>query len=103
MQAAAFEFPEPGGLSRITLFVKVPGSGVAYFVDDAQTTYQTHFTILARVVDDKGEVIRKGSQPYRFSGEPRTSTSRARATSCSTGSRRSSPGTTTSSTSCTTS
>ena len=68
MQAAAFEFPEPEGRSRITLFVKVPGSGVAYFVDDRQTTYQTHFTILARIVDDKGEVVRKGSQPYRFSG-----------------------------------
>ena len=43
--------------------MKVPGSGVAYFVDDNQTAWQTYFTILARVVDDKGETIRKGSQP----------------------------------------
>ena len=48
--------------------MKVPGSGVAYFVDDNQTAWQTHFTILARVLDDKGETVRKGSQPYRMTG-----------------------------------
>jgi hypothetical protein len=48
--------------------VKVPGSGIAYFVDDAQTAWQTHFTILARVLDANGETVRKGSQPYRLTG-----------------------------------
>jgi len=68
MRAAAFEFPEPQGRSRVALFVDVPGSGVAYFVDDNRTAYQTHFTILARVLDAAGETVRKGSQPYRLTG-----------------------------------
>ena len=68
MRAAAFQFPEADGQTRVALYVTVPGSGIAYFVDDNQTTWQTHFTILARVLDDKGETIRKGSQPYRMTG-----------------------------------
>jgi VWFA-related protein len=68
MRAAAFQFPEADGRTRAAIFVKVPGSGIAYFVDDAQTAWQTYFTILARVVDDKGEVVRKGSEPYRLTG-----------------------------------
>ena len=68
MRAAALQFPEPAGRTRVALYVTVPGSGVAYFVDDNQTAWQTHFTILARIVDDKGETIRKGSQPYRMTG-----------------------------------
>jgi VWFA-related protein len=68
MRAAAFEFPEAEGRSRVALFVDVPGSGVAYFVDDNRTFYQTHFTILARILDEAGEPVRKGSQPYRLKG-----------------------------------
>ena len=68
MRAAAFQFPEADGQTRVALYVKVPGSGVAYFVDDNQTAWQTHFTILARVLDGNGETIRKGSQPYRMTG-----------------------------------
>jgi hypothetical protein len=68
MRAAAFRFPEADGTTRVALYVKVPGSGVAYFVDDNQTAWQTHFTILARVVDEQGETVRKGSQPYRLTG-----------------------------------
>jgi VWFA-related protein len=68
LRAAAFRFPEADGTTRVALYVKVPGSGVAYFVDDNQTAWQTHFTILARIVDDKGETVRKGSQPYRLTG-----------------------------------
>jgi VWFA-related protein len=68
MRSAAFQFPEADGTTRVALYVKAPGSGVAYFVDDNQTAWQTHFTILARIVDEKGETIRKGSQPYRMTG-----------------------------------
>ncbi len=68
LRAAAFQFPERDGTTRVALYVKAPGSGVAYFVDDNQTAWQTHFTILARILDDKGETIRKGSQPYRLTG-----------------------------------
>jgi VWFA-related protein len=68
LRAAAFQFPEADGTTRVALYVKVPGSGVAYFVDDKQTAWQTHFTILARIVDAKGETVRKGSQPFRLSG-----------------------------------
>jgi len=68
LRAASFQFPEADGSTRVALYVKVPGSGVAYFVDDKQTAWQTHFTILARIVDDKGETVRKGSQPYFLTG-----------------------------------
>ena len=68
LRAASFQFPEADGTTRVALYVKAAGSGVAYFVDDKQTAWQTHFTILARIVDDKGETIRKGSQPYRMTG-----------------------------------
>ena len=68
LRAASFQFPEADGTTRVALYVKVPGSGVAYFVDDNQTAWQTHFTILARIVDEKGETVRKGSQPYRLTG-----------------------------------
>ena len=68
LRAAAFRFPEADGSTRVALYVQAPGSGVAYFVDDNQTAWQTHFTILARIVDDQGETVRKGSQPYRMTG-----------------------------------
>lgn len=68
MQAATFAFPEADGGTRVALFVDVPGSGVGYFVDDARTAWQTHFTILARILNDDGETVRKGSQPYRLTG-----------------------------------
>ena len=68
LHGAALQFPEADGRTRVALFVQTPGSGVAYFVDDKQTAYQTHFTILARVVDEAGATIRKGSQPYRLTG-----------------------------------
>jgi VWFA-related protein len=71
LRAAAFQFPEGDGTTRVALYVKAPGSGVAYFVDDNRTAWQTHFTILARILDDKGETIRKGSQPYRLTGPAR--------------------------------
>jgi VWFA-related protein len=68
LRAAALQFPEADGRTRVALFVVTPGSGVAYFVDDKQTAYQTHFTILARVLDETGATVRKGSQPYRTTG-----------------------------------
>ena len=71
LRAATFQFPEADGSTRVALYVTVAGSGVAYFVDDNQTAWQTHFTILARVVDDHGETVRKGSQPYRMTGPAR--------------------------------
>jgi VWFA-related protein len=71
LRAAAFRFPEADGTTRLALYVKAPSSGVAYFVDDARTAWQTHFTILARIVDEQGDTIRKGSQPYRLTGPAR--------------------------------
>ena len=34
----------------------------------AEQTWRTDFTLLARIKDAKGEVVRKASQPYRLSG-----------------------------------
>jgi hypothetical protein len=68
LDAGALRFPRPDGSTQVALVVSLPASGVAYFVDDRRTSYQTHFTILARIVDEHGEVVRKGSEPYRFGG-----------------------------------
>jgi VWFA-related protein len=71
LRSAAFQFPEADGTTRVALYVKAPGSGIAYFVDDKQAFWATHFTILARLVNEKGETVRKGSQPYRLTGPAR--------------------------------
>jgi hypothetical protein len=65
-----------GNESRVPILVGVPADRVAFEVTD--TAFRTDFTILTRVLDGAGEVVRKGSQPYRLNG-PREQVEAARA------------------------
>jgi hypothetical protein len=69
VRAGAFMFPEPGRAeSRIALLVAADGGVLATATDKSKGTAQADFTILARVKDASGEIVRKASQPYRLSG-----------------------------------
>lgn len=67
VRAGAFVFPEAGrGESRVAVLVATDGGALAGNADQAKGTARTDFTILARLKDKTGEVVRKGSQPYRL-------------------------------------
>lgn len=67
VRAGAFVFPESGrGESRVVVLVATDGGALAGDADQAKGTARTDFTILARLKDKTGEVVRKGSQPYRL-------------------------------------
>ncbi len=65
LRATALVFPD-GASSRVVVLAGTDGSALRFESDNR--TYRTDFTILARIVDDKGEVVRKASQQYRFGG-----------------------------------
>jgi len=67
MRMAAFAFPE-GAASRLALLVSTPAAGLSFSRDERAQTYATDFTILARIRNADGEVVRKASQPYRLTG-----------------------------------
>jgi VWFA-related protein len=76
IRAGVLTFPMTGPESRVPILVGVPADRVAFEVTD--TAFRTDFTILTRVLDAAGEVVRKGSQPYRLNG-PREQVEAARA------------------------
>lgn len=66
LRLGAFVFPDVKGGSRAALLVAASGPTLTF-----QTTpegFRTDFTLMARVKDAAGEVVRKGSQPYRLTG-----------------------------------
>jgi VWFA-related protein len=66
VRGAAFAFPDakkPGHLA-----VLVAADAATLQVDTTPEAYKTDFTILARIRDAKGAVIRKASQPYKLTG-----------------------------------
>ncbi len=67
MRSAAFAFPEADAV-RLALLVSTPASGLTFSRDEAAQTYATDFTILSRIRNTEGEVVRKASQPYRLRG-----------------------------------
>lgn len=64
----AFRLPQDGHPGRIALVVRVPAGTLTYEVAPGGSSYRADFTILARIRDAKGEIVRKASQPYRLSG-----------------------------------
>jgi VWFA-related protein len=68
-------FPMTNAESRVPILVGLPADRVAFEV--TEDGFRTDFTVLARVLDETGEVVRKGSQPYRLSG-PREQVDAAR-------------------------
>jgi VWFA-related protein len=66
VRAGAFVFPQVGAAdARLAVLVATDGGALA--ADKASATAQTDFTILARLKDAAGDVVRKGSQRYRLS------------------------------------
>jgi hypothetical protein len=69
VRAGAFVFPEPGSAdARVAVLVATDSGVLAVEDDKAKGTAQTNFTILSRLKDARGEVVRKASQPYRLTG-----------------------------------
>jgi hypothetical protein len=68
VRAAAFVFPQPKKPSRVAVLVATKGSALTFDTSSTNQGYRTDFTVLARIRDANGEVVRKGSQPYRLTG-----------------------------------
>jgi 5-hydroxyisourate hydrolase-like protein (transthyretin family) len=67
VRAAAFAFPG-SEQPRVVVLAATDASALRFDADATSGKYHTDFVILARIVDARGEVVRKGSQPYRLSG-----------------------------------
>lgn len=61
-----FSFPDPKKPGRLALLVAADASAIQ--VNTVADAYQTDFTILARIKNAQGSVIRKASQPYKLTG-----------------------------------
>ena len=66
LRLGAFVFPDVKGGSRAALMVAASGPTLTFA--ETPEGFRTDFLLMARVKDDKGEVVRKGSQPYRLTG-----------------------------------
>jgi VWFA-related protein len=60
--------PQPKHPGRVALLVRVPGHALTWRTTADGTSYQSDFTILARITDAAGEVVRQAGQPYRLTG-----------------------------------
>jgi VWFA-related protein len=67
MRAAALAFPD-GDQGRVAVLAATDAAALRFVADAATGKYRTDFSILARIVNARGEVVRKASQPYRLSG-----------------------------------
>jgi VWFA-related protein len=66
LRAGAFVFPQANGESRVAVVLSTTGRALTF--EPTSTGYRTDFTLLARIRDAHGEVVRKASQPYRLTG-----------------------------------
>jgi hypothetical protein len=67
VHAGAFVFPQARAAeARLAVLVSTEGGVLATNASDAKAAAQTDFTILARLKDAAGEVMRKGSQRYQL-------------------------------------
>jgi VWFA-related protein len=77
IRATALVFPE-GSESRVAVLAATDGQALRFDRDSTSQTYRTDFSIVARILDSTGAVVRKSSQPYRLSG-PATQIEQAQA------------------------
>jgi VWFA-related protein len=68
VRAAAFAFPQPNGDPRVAIVAETTASAMTFDTSAAGDQFRTDFTLLARLRDAGGEVVRKASQPYRLTG-----------------------------------
>lgn len=67
LRAAALIFP--GSVRQPVVMLAATDAASLQFARDATSqTYRTDFTILARILNPRGEVVRQASEPYRLSG-----------------------------------
>lgn len=66
LRLGAFVFPDVKGGSRAALMVAASGPTLTFA--ETPDGFRTDFLLMARVKDAAGEVVRKGSQPYRLTG-----------------------------------
>lgn len=67
VRGGAFVFPQPGAAdARLAVLITADGGALVPRSDASKAAAQTDFTILARLKDASGEVVRKGSQRYRL-------------------------------------
>ena len=66
LRLGAFVFPDAKGGSRVALMVAASGETLTFAA--TPEGFRTDFTLMARVKDAAGEIVRKGSQPYRLTG-----------------------------------
>lgn len=67
LRAAPLIFP--GRVRQSVVILAATDAASLQFARDAKSqTYRTDFTILARILNPGGEVVRQASQPYRLSG-----------------------------------
>lgn len=66
IQLAAFVFPLPDGQTATPVIVRVPVAGLT--LAQAPDGFRAGATILARIHDAAGLLVRSGSQPYRLIG-----------------------------------
>ncbi len=59
----------PGAQSQHTLLMAVPLSEISFQTDKAKKQYSTHFSVLALVKNEKGEVVTRVSQDYPLQGK----------------------------------
>ena len=67
VRARALVFPAPGE-ARIAVVASTDGSAIRFERDAARNRYRADFTILARIRDRAGSVVKKASEPYRLDG-----------------------------------
>jgi VWFA-related protein len=66
LRTGAFVFPQGTGDSRVAILLSTTGRALTF--EPTSAGYRTDFTLLARVRDVHGDVVRKASQPYRLTG-----------------------------------
>jgi VWFA-related protein len=67
VRTAALVFPG-GAEDRIAVLASIDAGALRFDSDAARNVYRTDFTVLARIRDAQGQVVKKASQPYRLSG-----------------------------------
>jgi VWFA-related protein len=67
LRARALVFPAPGE-ARIAVLAATDGGAIRFERDAIRNRYRADFTILARIKDRAGNVVKKASEPYRLDG-----------------------------------
>lgn len=67
MRTGAFVFPD-AARSQVAVLATIDTAALHFDTDPKAHVYRASFSILARILDAGGRVIRKGSDPYRLGG-----------------------------------